>query len=176
MEDNQKKAFDFAADTTKQLIGISTGIIALMVTFSKDIIGSSIASQKVLLAWTWAIFILSIVFGILTLMALTGTLQPMKRGSAHEEIGEDNKGKIEKDDETEPIGIDFDINNGNIRLFSVLQIILFLMAIILTAVFGYKSLSNTNSYDMQDKRYPIIRKSYLNNDTTTIYIDTIYIE
>lgn len=165
MKENEKKAFDFAADTTKQLIGISTGIIALMVTFSKDIIGNNIVSPKSLLAWTWGIFIVSIVFGVLTLMALTGTLQPMKKESK-DEVPENKP---------EPTNIELDINNGNIRLFSSLQILFFLIAIVLTAVFGYKSLNNSNSEVDKNAKFPIIRKSYFNNDTTTIYTDTIYI-
>lgn len=173
MKENEKKAFDFAADTTKQLIGISTGIIALMVTFSKEIIGSSTASPKILLAWTWGIFIVSIIFGILTLMALTGTLQPIKKEPIQEGNDEDDKQATVK---TEIPDIDLDINNNNIRLFSGLQILSFLIAIILTAIFGYKSLNNGNLKPEENNRQPIIRKSYLNNDTTTMYIDTIYID
>ena len=171
MKENQKKAFDFAADTTKQLIGISTGIIALMVTFSKDIVGNSEGSPKMLLAWTWGIFILSIVSGILTLMALTGTLQPQKK-QKKEEVDDD----ASETDIDEPKEIAIDINNGNIRLFSFIQIALFLIAIILTAIFGYKSLNNKTEVKNKNNQYEVIRKSILNNDSTTVYIDTLYID
>jgi len=49
MKENQKKAFDFASDTTKQLITLSTAIVTLTVTFSKDIIGVGDNSPKILL-------------------------------------------------------------------------------------------------------------------------------
>ncbi|KQT20825.1 hypothetical protein ASG31_16700 [Chryseobacterium sp. Leaf404] len=39
VNEQEKKAFDFAADTVKQLITLATGIIALTITFSKDILG-----------------------------------------------------------------------------------------------------------------------------------------
>jgi NADH:ubiquinone oxidoreductase subunit 6 (subunit J) len=156
-DEKKIKAFDFAADTTKQLISISTGIIALMVTFSKDIVGNSINS-KGLLAWTWGIFILSIIFGVLTLMALTGTLQPIKKENEENEE------------------IELDINNGNIRLLSFLQVLTFVGAIILTGIFGYKSLNNEKKVDENKDKYPIIRKSTLNNDTSKVFIDTLYLE
>lgn len=164
MEENQKKAFDFAADTTKQLITIATGIIALMVTFSKDVVGSATSSPKILLAWTWAIFIFSILFGILTLMALTGTLQPQSKSKS--------KDLSEEEDNS---NISIDINNGNIRLFSLLQILLFMCAVVMTAIFGYKSLSKVPPANNEKKGYKVVRKSMLNNDTSTIYIDTMYL-
>ncbi len=159
--DEKIKAFDFAADTTKQLISISTGIIALMVTFSKDIVGNSINS-KGLLTWTWGIFILSIIFGVFTLMALTGTLQPIKKPK---------KGEEEKEEE-----IELDINNGNIRILSFLQVLTFVGAIILTGIFGYQSLNNEKKVNEYKDKYPIIRKSTLNNDASKVYIDTLYLE
>lgn len=161
-DEKKIKAFDFAADTTKQLISILTGIIALMVTFSKDIVGSSINS-KGLLAWTWSIFILSIIFGVLTLMALTGTLQPIKKAKKENE-------------QTEEEEIELNINNGNIRILSLLQVVTFVGAIILTVIFGYKSLNGEKKVEETKDKYPIIRKSTLNNDTSKIYIDTLYLE
>lgn len=162
-DEKKIKAFDFAADTTKQLISISTGIIALMVTFSKDIVGNSINS-KGLLAWTWGIFILSIIFGVLTLMALTGTLQPIKKQKKEEE---------EKEKEEE---VELDINNRNIRTLSLLQVTTFVGAIILTGIFGYKSLNSEKIVNEHKDKYPIIRKSTLNNDNSKVYIDTLYLE
>lgn len=40
-DDTLKKAFDFEADFTKQLIALSTGVVALTITFSKDILAAS---------------------------------------------------------------------------------------------------------------------------------------
>lgn len=175
MKENQKKSFDFAADTTKQLITLATAIITLTVTFSKDIIGVGDNSPKTLLVWTWAIFILSILFGILTLMALTGTLQPLsndtKKGIKEDAQKEsiDNSSTPSTDDTS-----DITINKGNIRRFSTIQILLFVIALVMTAVYGYKSLSIPKSENSHKNTYMIIRESKLGNDTTK-YIDTLYL-
>jgi hypothetical protein len=173
-KDIRFKAFDFASETTKQLVTIATGIIALMVTFSKDVVGENYSSEKTLLFWTWGIFILSILFGVLTLMALTGTLQPKKvtvKNEGNSDSGVNNTESSEI--------IDLNINNFNIRIFSFLQILFFVGGLILTALFGYKSLTNNEIRSKQQEekqQIPIIRKSILNNDSTKIYIDTLYIE
>jgi len=168
------KAFDFASETTKQLITIATGIIALMVTFSKDVVGQSVASEKTLLLWTWGIFITSIIFGILTLMALTGTLQP----KANNQSTEQNQEQEQQENNVPKTEIDLNINNFNIRLFSGLQLLFFIIGLCLTAWFGYKSLNSNENEKIKDvkNQFKIIRKSYLNNDSTTVYYDTIYID
>ena len=178
MKENQKKSFDFASDTTKQLITLATAIITLTVTFSKDIIGVGDSSPKTLLVWTWGIFILSIFFGILTLMALTGTLQPLEK-----EVNKKDKaasGEVQQNAPANPQPStaedfsDITINKGNIRRFSTIQILLFVTALIMTAVYGYKSLSIKNVKDPHKDTYMIIRESKLGSDTTK-YIDTLYL-
>jgi hypothetical protein len=37
MDEQNKKAFDFAADLTKQLVTLSTSIVTLTLLFSKDL-------------------------------------------------------------------------------------------------------------------------------------------
>jgi len=76
MNERSKKAFDFAADSTKQLIGLSTGIVALTITFAKDVLGGVGPGLRVLLAVSWLIYLLSILCGCWALLALTGTLEP----------------------------------------------------------------------------------------------------
>ncbi|MEI6142156.1 MAG: hypothetical protein WCP85_22975 [Mariniphaga sp.] len=177
MKENQKKAFDFAADTTKQLITIATAIITLTVTFSKDILGGAENAPKTLLIWTWAIFICSIIFGVMTMMSLTGTLQPLKKNVTPmtptlptPQTSQPNVSPI-ADNECDEINI----NNSNIRFLSILQVLFFLTAIIMTGVFGYKSLNSKNMNTEHKNTYTLIRQSILNNDTTTKYIDTLYI-
>ncbi len=75
MSEQRKAAFDAASDTTKQLITLATGIIAISITFSKDIIGHTTAHRGVLSA-SWIVYVVSICFGVWTLLALTGELQP----------------------------------------------------------------------------------------------------
>jgi len=66
--------FTSTADLTKQLITLSTGILALSITFIKDIL----KSDKSLVTWklttSWVVYLLSITSGIWTMMALTGTI------------------------------------------------------------------------------------------------------
>jgi hypothetical protein len=127
MEENIKKAFDFYADFTKQLITLSTAIIALSVTFIKDIVGKDNLSCVFLLALIWLLYIVSIIFGIMTLQALTGNLDPMPKKK---------QGKIDNDlvNSNQPI---LTINSDNVLSSSKLQIYTFIIGLILTCVFGY---------------------------------------
>lgn len=146
MRENEKKAYDFAADTTKQLITLATGIIALTITFSKDIIGASKLTNSNLIFWSWGLFIFSVFCGIWTLMALTGNLQPMIRQNSN------NNGNVENEDSdnqttSSVIVADIqclDINTKNIKIPSVLQMFSFIFALILTVVFGAKSIQNAD--------------------------------
>ena len=76
MEDQTKLAFDFARDTTKQLITLSTAIIAFTVTFGKDFLGKPDNFGRTLVVISWVGFLASVIFGVWTLLALTGTLEP----------------------------------------------------------------------------------------------------
>jgi hypothetical protein len=114
MDDQVKMAFEFASDLSKQLITLSTGIIALTITFAKDILGPAKKPANFLLLISWICYLLSIVFGIWCLMALTGTLAPIDSG--------DGKQALE-------LGF-------NVRLPSSLQIITFIVATSLVVVFG----------------------------------------
>ena len=60
MKENEKKAFDFAADVTKQLITLSTAIITITITFSKDIINLADSAAKNYLLWAWILFIATV--------------------------------------------------------------------------------------------------------------------
>jgi len=67
------KAFDLAAESTKELIGLSTGILALTATFSKDVLGGSVGNiSKALLVAGWIMFLASIICGILVLQMFAG--------------------------------------------------------------------------------------------------------
>ena len=103
MQEYQKKAFDFAADLTKQLITLSTSIVTVSLLF-----GDRFPKQSKLAVWAWTFYLVSAVCGLWTLMALTGTLAPLKPPPPH-----------------------FDIK-GNVRLPSTLQIAAFGIALGLT--------------------------------------------
>ncbi|MEL7980179.1 hypothetical protein E0L35_05905 [Halomonas sp. ATBC28] len=117
MEEKTQKAFDFAADLVKQLITLSTAIIALTVTFAKDIFAENGDCFSGWLVAAWITYFLSIIFGVWALMALTGTLDPPKNKSPS-----------------------LSIQGGNCRLPTGLQILAFLMGIGLTITYAIKSL------------------------------------
>lgn len=80
--DRTEKAFDFAQETTKQVITLSTGIVALSVTFLKDVFGGSQTEFQVgLLITAWIAYLISIAAGIATLLSLTGSLGSSKEDS-----------------------------------------------------------------------------------------------
>jgi hypothetical protein len=74
-DDQRKSAFDYASEVSKQLITLATGIIAISITFSTDVIANTKDDREVLIG-AWIAYLISIIFGIWTLMALTGELQP----------------------------------------------------------------------------------------------------
>jgi len=115
MTDPQKKAFDFVADYTKQLIALATGIITFTVTFLQN---ESLVNSKLLII-SWGFFTLSIIAGIWRLMSLTGNLDPIK-GSAK-----------------------LTITTMNVRFPGMLQIGSFLIALILSIVFGTLQIPST---------------------------------
>lgn len=114
MDDRRKKAFDFASDVAKQLITLSTGIIAITVTFSRDIIKGSSYQRSAIILLTIAsgVYLLSILAGLWHLYALTGELEA-----------------VESDHEPTTRG-------SNATRPAVAQIIAFLIATLLIIIYG----------------------------------------
>jgi hypothetical protein len=111
MDEREKKSFDFAADLAKQLITLSTGTIALTTVFSRDFVALA-KDVKIWALFAWIAFLISIVFGIWTMMALTGTLgDPSTTAKVY---------------------------RFNIKLPVTLQIIFFLIGLVLAILFGSK--------------------------------------
>jgi hypothetical protein len=69
-QDPDTKGLDFAADAVKQVITLSSGILTVSVVFGSDNGFSGWAAFW--LAASWSLFLLSTVFGVWTLLALTG--------------------------------------------------------------------------------------------------------
>lgn len=86
MSEKQQKAFDFAQEVSNQLITLATGIIAITITFLSDILKEKAVSDcdKQYLVLGWIILSISVAFGVLTLMALTGTLAKKDNPSIYE--------------------------------------------------------------------------------------------
>jgi hypothetical protein len=127
MDEPVKKAFDFASDATKQLITLSTAIIAFTVTFSKEILRNTAGEPnqaalvshggKILLVIAWSLYLFSIICGIWTLYALTGTLEQKA---------------LKK--------VDISTRGPNVTVPSIGQIILFMLATGLIVAFGITSI------------------------------------
>lgn len=121
MSENLQKAFDFAQDTTKQLITLATGILALTLTFLKDVVSSAPAGTRLFLEWGWGVYLASILFGVFTLMSLAGNLErPGTKQAPHEGTPS--------------------IYRFNIVACQIVQIVLFVTATALTITFGVKAL------------------------------------
>lgn len=110
--DIAKQGFGFAKDLAQQLITLSSAILALTVTFSKN--GPT---PHLLLKSAWAVYLFSIVCGIWHMMALTGTL-------------------FQASEATNPtLRIE-----GNVVLPAALQVLSFIVATLLVILFGATSL------------------------------------
>lgn len=120
MKETKIKSFEFAADLTKQLITLSTILIAISITFFEKFTNEI---TKWVLISSWILLFLSLIFGVITLMALTGSL-----------------GKIQNDTELQASNI----YKKNITFFSVLQIISFILGVLLLITFSSSSKFSKN--------------------------------
>ncbi len=72
MDERVKLGFEFAKEIGTQLITLSTGLLALSVTFTKEL--ADRRTSKTWLFVAWGLHVASIMCGVWTLMALTGAL------------------------------------------------------------------------------------------------------
>jgi lysylphosphatidylglycerol synthetase-like protein (DUF2156 family) len=116
MDDQRQKAFDYAQETTKQLLTLSTGIFALTFTFLKDILKSEDAQDAItLLHIGWALYIVSVAFGVAVLMMLAGNLERPKANGTPS------------------------IYAGSIKLVAGIQIFTFFAGLVFTFIFGARA-------------------------------------
>ena len=115
---NSTGGLKFSGEVTKQIVTLSTGIIALTVTFAKEfkVIGEGSAlTVPGSLKLSWVSFAVSILFAIWTLLAIAGTLNEIDRG------GETTNPK-----------------RTNIRIPAALMVLAFFVGIISTIWAGWK--------------------------------------
>lgn len=110
--DNSEKAFDFALTMTKQVVTLSTGILALMITFLSDIVSDVGLITRIILLLSWSLFLVSVGFGVFTMMALTGNLDPKN--------WEEN----------------FSLYGSSIQTYSKIQMTTFFLGMLLAVIFG----------------------------------------
>src|SRR5262245_372578 len=72
---------DRSYETTKQIITLSTSIIAFTVTFAKEF---KAEGAQLTVPWSltisWLLYCASVIFGVWTLLAITGTYHKLDRG------------------------------------------------------------------------------------------------
>ena len=119
MDEQTKTAFASASDTSKQLITLATGLLALEITFAKDVIVTLDAAAKCLIGTSWVLLLLSVIAGVWTLLALTGSLAQTSAPTAQSIFGR------------------------NVRIPAIFQILLFLGGLILTVWFGVRGVGST---------------------------------
>ncbi len=73
MDESIKMSFDFAWNLSEQIITLSTLILGFTATFAKEF-KTAKKSYLTSISLAWAFFLLSILFGLLSFMALTGAL------------------------------------------------------------------------------------------------------
>src|SRR5689334_17009239 len=77
MDGRAELAFQFAKEISTQLITLSMGFLALTITFTKDILKPELSPPKSWLIGAWVFHAVAVVFGVMALMGLTGTLMPV---------------------------------------------------------------------------------------------------
>lgn len=109
------KAFDFAQETTKQILTLSSAIVAVTVTFIASNLKTYPSATRTWLELGWLFYLVSIALGVATLMSLSGNLERPGDGK-------------------EP-----SIYSPGIRICAILQILTFLAALVCTVIFGSKA-------------------------------------
>jgi uncharacterized membrane protein len=75
LDERIEKAFDYAADATKQILTLSTAVISATVLLSRDYVRALPFFTKASLVFSWFVYLFSAFCGVWTLLALTGTLE-----------------------------------------------------------------------------------------------------
>jgi hypothetical protein len=122
MDDDEflAKRFDFAADAAKQVVTLSSAIVALTITFYKDFATGASESSRELMMAAWAAYIASILFGLIHLFQLSGALNsknPSKRTPS----------------------------NLNAKVSSVIQQVAFFIALVLTVLGGWLAIGHNGA-------------------------------
>ena len=120
--DTHEKAFEFASETSKLLITLSTGVIAFLIAFldNEALLKPNSLIDKLAMATSWVLLLGSAIIGVWTQLALTNVLEP--------------NGENKKD------GFKQTIQNEKIKVPFKIQIVLFGLGIITTVIYGIANL------------------------------------
>ena len=124
--DFEEKAIEFAQEQTKQFISLASAIPALMITFSKDFVSPLAPTVKNFAFYSWGFFLMSVFFGLLTLMALTGALANRAAAQIQASAEKSTFSKIP-------------LIPSNARVYAAIQVITFFIGLVLVVIFGWKA-------------------------------------
>lgn len=113
-----KMTLDFANQTAQQIMTLSVGVLAISITFTKDIVNKK-SRGLLFLKSAWFFFLLSIPCGLLVMTRLTGLTT-----------------RKASDPSINPISQDM----NDFEVFLVIQFLFFLLGCILLCVYGAISL------------------------------------
>lgn len=117
--------FDLASKTVMQILTLASAILAVSVTFASDHIAKGPRHGSIAIKLTWSLLLISIAFGSLALMAITGQSSQAKP----------------------------DIWAWNIRLFGIAQILSFAVSLGSMVWAAWASLNKNNTeYPLQAKK------------------------
>jgi hypothetical protein len=117
----KSKPFDFAQDVTKQVLTLSTGVVTITIAFVNDLAKNAPDLAREVLYVSWGLFGLAIVFGVVTLLNLTG------------HVGRADAAQPET------------INSFGIKWPARFQLICFFLAVAGTIYFGARSFNATTT-------------------------------
>lgn len=123
---HSQAAFTAANDWSKQVLALSTGILALTISLGDTLFGVLSDGEKQLLWISWGLYLVSILGGLWVLMALTGTM-----------------GKTEPPAATAIYG-------WNVRISAGAQFLCFLLATGVLVAFGISTVGNPPKPDKEE--------------------------
>jgi len=118
-----------ALETTKQVITLSTGVIALTVTFLEKIVQPNGGTGRIVpgpLKASWICFGLAVLLGIWTLMAITGSINALDRNARQLSLNEDQERAVREL-----------ADGANIRIPALLMLLFFAAGTTLTIAAGF---------------------------------------
>jgi len=122
MDQNERstRALDYAQESVKQILGLSTGVLALTLTFFEDFAGAHSGAARSCIVISWIFFLIAIISGLLTLLAMTSDLWPKKQNKRTKTV---------------------DIWTTDLRIYAIIQVVAFGLGSILMLVAGWFALS-----------------------------------
>lgn len=112
-----KLGFEMVRDLSSELITLSTGVIALSITFARDLFEGIPERGRLAVKVAWLLCLASVLAGVMQMMAITGALLP-------------------PDGRFGPL----DSVPGNARVLGGIQIVTFMLGLLAMIVFAWRGL------------------------------------